>query len=307
MFKYDIVIIGAGPAGLTAGLYAGRAGLNTLILEKISLGGRVLFTEKIENFPGVGKEISSSDLIKNMEDQIRQFNNVEIVFDEVKDIDTELKKIFTLHNTYETLSIIVATGARSKKLGIKGEDEFLGRGVSYCAICDGPLYRDKEVAIVGGGDSAIKEALFLSRFCKKVNIIHRRNILRASPLLQDKLIREPNIELILNSRVLEIRGKDKMEEILIEDLTTGNSNLLKCAGIFIYVGLQPNTEFLRGKISLDEEGFILTDENMLTSREGIFACGDCRRKSLYQIITACSEGAIASNSAENYINSIKKF
>jgi len=301
MDKYDVIIIGAGPAGLTAGIYAGRAGLNTLILEKLNLGGRVLLTEKIENFPGVGKEILSFDFIKNIEEQIRQFENVKIVYEEVKSIDVINKRIFTDKNHYDALGVIVASGARERKLNVKGEAEFLGKGVSYCALCDGYFYKDKEVAVVGGGDSALEEALYLSKICKKVYLIHRRDVFRGSKILQKKVMQTSNIQPILNSIVLEIRGDKFVESVLIKDKVKDKEILIPLSGIFIYVGIEPNTDFLKGLINMDENGFIITDENMATSHKGIFACGDCRKKSLYQIISACSEGATALNSLNNYL------
>jgi thioredoxin reductase (NADPH) len=301
MDKYDVIIIGAGPAGLTAGIYAGRAGLNTLILEKLNLGGRVLLTEKIENFPGVGKEILSFDFIKNIEEQIHQFENVKIVYEEVKSIDVINKRIFTDKKHYDALGVIVASGARERKLNVKGEAEFLGKGVSYCALCDGYFYKDKEVAVVGGGDSALEEALYLSKICKKVYLIHRRDVFRGSKILQKKVMQTSNIQPILNSIVLEIRGDKFVESVLIKDKVKDKEILIPLSGIFIYVGIEPNTDFLKGLINMDENGFIITDENMATSHKGIFACGDCRKKSLYQIISACSEGATALNSLNNYL------
>jgi len=296
MDGYDLIIMGAGPAGLTAGLYAGRAGLNTLILEKLSLGGRILLTEKIENFPGIGREILSFQLVKNMEEQIKQFSNVKVLFEEAKSVNLETMQVFTEENQYTASGIIIATGAREKKLNVKGEIEFLAKGVSYCAICDGPLYKDKEVAVIGGGNSALEEAIYLSRFCKKVKLIHRRNVFRASKVLQERLFKTPQIQPILNSVVLEIRGTKTVEGLLIKNLVSGKQDFVECSGVFIYVGIQPNTEFLKGLLEMDEAGFIITDEKMFTSKEAVFACGDCRKKSLYQIITACSEGAIAVNS-----------
>jgi thioredoxin reductase (NADPH) len=301
MDRYDVVIIGAGPAGLTAALYAGRAGLSTLLLERLNLGGRILLTEKIENFPGVGREILSYQLVKNMEEQIKQFSKVKVLFAEVKSVDFELMQVFTEENRYSASGIIIATGAKEKRLNVKGEDEFLGKGVSYCAICDGPLYRNKEVVVVGGGDSAIEEALYLSRFCKRVKLIHRRSIFRASKVLQERLFKISNIETILNSVVLEIKGTKTVEGLLIKNVVSGKQDFVECNGVFIYVGIQPNTDFLKGLLEMDEAGFIITNEKMSTSKEAVFACGDCRKKSLYQIITACSEGAIAISSFCDFI------
>jgi len=297
---YDLIIIGAGPAGLTAALYAGRSRLKTLILEKIGAGGRILMTEVIENFPGFVDGIHTADLIKRMQEQVTNLG-LNIVLEEALEIDCKLKSTKTNAGTYSADAIIIATGAHPRKLGILGEDKLTGRGVSYCATCDGPLYRDKFVAIVGGGNAMAEEALYLTRFAKSVNIIHRRGQLRASAILQEELKENKKINFILSSVITEIIGSGKVEAMKIKDLNTSQEKVIQCDGIFIYVGYIPDTAFLKHKLKLDETGFIITGEDMSTSQEGIFACGDCRKKTLYQVITACGDGAVAADSAYKYL------
>ena len=297
---YDLIIIGAGPAGLTAGLYAGRACLETLILEKVAPGGRILMTEIIENFPGFVGGISTQTLIKNMEQQVKDLG-VKIALEEVIELETKSKTIKTDSHEYKARAVIIATGAHSQKLGLPREVELIGRGVSYCATCDGPLFKNKKVAVVGAGNTAAEEALYLARFAKEVTLIHRRNELRASKILQERLRENKKISFFLNSVVSHIKGKDKVEAVIVKDVTTKEEKTLACDGIFIYVGIEPNTAFLKQRLQMDDLGFIITDEDLRTSEEGIFACGDCRKKGLYQVITACSEGAIAAESVAKYL------
>jgi len=300
---YDLLIVGAGPAGLTAALYAGRSRLKTLILEKIGVGGRILMTEVIENFPGFVNGIHTADLIKRMQEQVTSLG-ISIVLEEVLEIDCKLKLVKTSAGTYSADAIIIATGAQPRKLGVPGEDKLTGRGVSYCATCDGPLYREKNVVIVGGGNAMAEEALYLTRFAESVSIIHRRGELRASPILQEKLKENKKINFILSSVLTEIIGSGKVEAMKIKDLNTSREKLIQCEGIFIYIGYNPDTAFLKDKLKLDETGFIITGEDMSTSCEGIFACGDCRNKSLYQVITACGDGAVAADSAYKYLSKL---
>jgi thioredoxin reductase (NADPH) len=297
---YDLIIIGAGPAGLTAGLYAGRARLETLILEKVASGGRILMTEIIENFPGFVGGISTQTLIKNMEQQVKDLG-VKIALEEVIELETKSKTIKTDAHEYKARAVIIATGAHSQKLGLPREVELIGRGVSYCATCDGPLFKNKKVAVVGAGNTAAEEALYLTRFAKEVTLIHRRNELRASKILQERLRENKKISFFLNSVVSDIKGKDKVEAVIVKDVKTQEEKTLACDGIFIYVGIDPNTAFLKQRLQMDDLGFIITDEDLRTSEEGIFACGDCRKKNLYQVITACSEGAIAAESVAKYL------
>ena len=295
-----MIIIGAGPAGLTAALYAGRSRLKTLVLEKIGVGGRILMTEVIENFPGFAGGIHTADLIKRMQEQVISLG-VNIVLEEVLEIDCKSKSIKTNAGAYSADVIIIATGSHPRKLGVQGEDKLIGRGVSYCATCDGPLYRDKSVVIVGGGNAMAEEALYLTRFAKSVNIIHRREQLRASPILQEKLKENKKINFTLSSVITEITGSGKVEAVKMKDLNTSQEKTIQCDGIFIYIGYIPDTAFMKDKLKLDETGFIITGEDMSTSQEGVFACGDCRSKTLYQVITACGDGAVAADSAYRYL------
>lgn len=297
---YDLIIIGAGPAGLTAALYAGRSRLNTIILEKMNVGGRILMTESIENFPGFSPSILTQDLIKRMEEQVKSLD-VKIEHEEAVEFDGKSKTVKAGSKTYTAKAVIIATGARPRKLGIPGEDRLIGKGVSYCATCDAPFYREKNVVIVGGGNAVAEEAIYLTRFAKSVTIIHRRNDLRASAILQERLKENTKIRFVLSSVVSEIAGSSRVESIKVKDLNSNKEQDILCGGVFIYIGYEPDTLFARDKLKLDDTGFIITDENMATSEEGIFACGDCRKKSLYQVITACGDGAIAADSAYKYI------
>ncbi len=298
---YDLIIIGAGPAGLTAALYAGRSGLRTLVLEKMGIGGRILLTDAIENYPGFAGALPTQELIGRMEEQVRSLG-VEIKLEEVMDIGCKQKSIKTNVGAYAASSIIIASGARLKKLGVPGEDKLTGRGVSYCATCDGPLFKEKNVVVVGGGNAVAEEALYLTRFAKQVNIVHRRNELRASAILQERLKENKKINFVLSCVVTEIIGSNKVESIKIKDLNTSQERNIACDGVFIFIGYEPETIFLKNKLKLDEAGFIITNEEMVTSEQGVFAAGDCRKKSLYQVITACGDAATAADSAYKYIS-----
>jgi len=300
LVTHDLIIIGAGPAGLTAGLYAGRSRLKTMILEKLSVGGRILLTESIENYPGFVDGIITADLIKRIEEQVKKLE-VKIKPEEVLELDCKSMSVKSGSKTYSAHAIIIATGAHPKRLGIIGEEKFTGRGVSYCATCDGAFYKEKSVVIIGGGNSMAEEALFLTRFAKQVNIVHRRSELRASAVLQERLKKNKKINFVLNSVVSEIIGSNKVESVKIKDMTSGEERVLPCEGVFIYVGYAPETQFIKEKLKLDDTGFIITQDDLSTSAEGIFACGDCRKKALYQVITACGDGATAADSAYKYI------
>lgn len=297
---YDLVIIGGGPAGLTAGLYAGRYRLNTIILEKLYPGGRILMTETIENFPGFVGGVSTRDLMSRLEEQAKELG-VAVELTEALELDCKSKTVNCEHKAYQANTVIIATGASPRKLGVRGEDELIGRGVSYCATCDGPLYKDKKVVVVGGGNAAIEEALYLTRFAKSVNVIHRRGELRASKILQEKLKENKKINLILSSTITEISGASRIESIKIKNVENNREQVFPCDGIFIYIGNEPNTTFVKNQLETDEQGFLITNQELETSKDGIFACGDCRSKSLYQVITACGEGAIAADSAQRYL------
>jgi len=303
---YDLIIIGAGPAGLTAALYAGRYRVNTLILEKMCAGGQIILSSAIENFPGFPGGISTQELVDRLKMQVDELG-VNIEIEDVLEVlpsfklRTPIYNVKTSDKSYETKSLIIASGAQSKRLGIEGEDRLISRGVSYCATCDGPLFRDKDIVVVGGGDKAIEEAIFLTSFAKRVTVIHRRQELRASKILEEKAKQNIKINFILDSIVEEILGQDKVEAVKIENVKTNSLSQLVCEGVFIFVGIKPNTEFLKNLLEVDEQNFIITDQDLRTSCDGIFACGDCRKKSLYQVINACGEGAVAANSAHKYL------
>jgi thioredoxin reductase (NADPH) len=309
--EYEIIIIGTGAAGLTAGIYAVRAGLNVLLLEKDSTGGQLSLTELIENFPGFPEGIEGQQLAERFRSHALK-TGLKIVTEEVEEIAScQFSQascrytVKTRNKDYMTQAIILACGAIPKRLGVSKEEMLTGRGVSYCATCDGPLFRNRDVVVVGGGNAACEEALFLSKFVSKVTLVHRRNRLRAVKVLQDRVQSNAKIEIVWHSVVREILGKEKVSAVKIEDITTGKKKEISCAGIFIFVGFKPNTDFLQGFVELDNQGFIVTNENLETSRKGIFACGDCRKRRLRQIITACGEGAEAAEVSRNYVETLK--
>jgi len=306
--NYDVVIIGAGSAGLTAGIYCARAGLKTLALEKLGVGGQLLKIDSIENYPGFPEGVTGFELLERMMKQAKKFG-VEISNEEVSKIDTKNAAMFVISTSagkeHNTSSVIVATGWKPKKLGIKGETELQGKGVSYCATCDGPLFKNKEVVVIGGGDTAVGEAIFLTRFAKKVTLIHRRDKLRATKILQDRFLSKKNAQVEWGSVAARIEGTDKVTGVMVKNVKSGKEKLIQAEGVFLFVGIDPNTAFLKDKLALDEKGFIITDEHMKTSIDGIYACGDVRRNILKQIVTACSDGAIAAYSCWHYIEGIK--
>jgi len=293
---YDIIIIGGGPAGLSASIYSKRFGLSTLLIEKFGIGGQVLLTDLVENYPGFPEGIKGPELVYKMEEQAKKFG-VEFLIDEVLDveIDNEIKKTKTNSSIYESNGLIISTGVNPKKLDIPGEKEFTGKGVSYCAICDAFFYKNKNVLVVGGGDSALTEALYLTNFANKVYIIHRRDKLRAAQYLQEKAFKNSKIEFIFNSILKEIKGEKRVEKVLIQNIKEDKIYELDVDGIFIYIGLAPNSSLFKDKINLDENGFINTDSEMRTNKKFVYAVGDVRKKELRQIITACADGAIAAH------------
>jgi thioredoxin reductase (NADPH) len=300
---YDVVIIGGGPAGLTAGLYAARARLKSLLVEKGLPGGLVTTTEWVENYPGFEEGIMGVELAQKMEKQATRFG-LEIIQGTVVDISLNDKiKRITLegNHDYEAKSIILATGAHPRYLKIEGENEFRGRGVSYCATCDGAFYRGKKIAVVGGGDSAVQEAIFLTKFAEVVYVVHRRDALRAEKILQERAFSNPKIIFVWNSVADKITGEDGVNALHIKNLKTGEKSTLDIHGVFIYIGYNPNTEFLKGLVNLNENNYIIADENMSTSVAGIFTAGDVRNKPLKQIATAVGDGATAAMAAVKYI------
>jgi len=304
---YDLIIIGAGPAGLTAAIYAQRARLNTVVLEKLTPGGQILLSEKIENYPGFPEVISAQKLMKQVQKQAENLGT-KLKYEEARSIVLEDKKKI-IHTSggkkYKTLAVIIATGAQTRRLGIEREKEFIGRGISYCATCDAPFFRNQQVAVVGGGNMALQEALYLSKFAEKIYLVHRRGMLRGEKILQERITKNPKIEIIWRSVVDQIYGGEKVKGVKLKNLKTKKTHNLPCSGLFIFVGLKPNTEFVQNILELDEKGFIKTGENLESSRRGIFACGDVRKNLLKQVIVACGEGALATYMAEKYINEVK--
>ena len=301
---YDTIIIGGGPAGLTAGLYTSRARLKSLLIEKAFTGGQVMTTEWVENYPGFDEGVSGAELSMKMEKQATRFG-LEITQGAVVDIslNDNIRKI-TLedNNAYETKTIILATGSNPRLLKIEGEDTFRGRGVSYCATCDGAFFKDEKLAVIGGGDSAVEEGLFLTRFADTVYIIHRRDRLRATKILQERAFANSKIKLAWDSVPEKIAGDDSgVKSLHIKNVKTGEQSRLDVRGVFIYAGYNPNTGFLKGLVKLNGNNYIITGENMSTSTPGIFAAGDVRAKPLKQIATAVGDGATAGVAAEKYI------
>lgn len=301
---YDIIIIGAGPAGMTAGIYAKRAKKKVLIIEKNAYGGQIITTSDIENFPTY-EHISGFDFANNLYNQVKNLG-AEIIFDKVVNIKNyaDKKEVITPSNTYTSKTVIVATGADNRKLGLDNEDELTGKGISYCATCDGAFYKNKVVAVNGGGNTAIEDAIYLSDIVKKVYIIHRRDTFRADEILINKLKEKNNIELILNSHIIRINGNQKLESIDIEDGDNKITNI-KIDGLFIAIGRNPENQNFKNVLTLDEKGYVIAQEDCHTNTEGIFVAGDNRIKELRQLVTATSDGAVAATEAIKYINNQK--
>ncbi|HLD35803.1 MAG TPA: thioredoxin-disulfide reductase [Planctomycetota bacterium] len=303
---YDIIIIGGGPAGLTAGIYTTRALMKTLLLEKIAPGGLVITTEKVENYPGFADGVNGYDLMDQMIKQAEKFG-LETASEAVISISQSDRSFYvkTAVQEYQALSVIIASGTVYRNLGVDGERAFIGRGISYCATCDAPLFRNKEVVVVGGGDAAIEEALFLTKFVKKLYLIHRRDKLRASAILQERAKQNSKIEFIWNSVIDKVVGTGKIEKVGIRNVLDGSERGLNIDGIFVFIGFEPNTVFLKDFVNLDKEGYVITDSGMKTSCEGVFAAGDVRSNTLRQIITACGDGARAAVSAQHFVENLK--
>jgi thioredoxin reductase (NADPH) len=300
---HELVIIGGGPAGLTAGIYGGRARLDTLLIEKGIIGGQIVNAEIVENYPGFPEGISGFDLAEAMHQQAKK-HGLRQLDDEVSKISIEgSHKVVQLSSgaICRAKAIIVAGGSERRKLGVPGEDEFVGKGVSYCATCDGAFFADQTVAVVGGGDAAVTEALFLTRFASKVVLIHRRDQLRASKIIQEKALADPKMEFLWDTIVEEIAGDAMMRTLKLQHVKTGEQFTLEAEGAFIYVGLRPNTDCAKGTLALDEAGNIITNELMETNVQGIFAAGDIRRNSGRQAIIAAGDGATATLLVEKFL------
>ena len=299
---YDLIILGAGPAGLTAALYAGRYRMDTLVLEKSGPGGQILLSATIENYPGFPGGIGTAELMENFR---RQAADTGVSFETGKVNGIVLTDqgvtLETSEGARSARCLIIASGAASKRLGIKGELELTGRGVSYCATCDAPFFRDKDVLVVGGGDKALEEAIFLCNYASSVTVVHRRSELRAAEILQEKARSQSRLKFLYNTVLEEINGANRVESVSLKDTVSGKKSSLACHGVFIFVGIEPNTAFLNNQLKTDASGFIITSCRMEASREGVFACGDCVSKSLYQVVNACGEAAVAADSVHKYL------
>jgi len=304
---YDIIIIGGGPSGLTAAIYASRSGLNVLLMEKIAVGGQIFLTADVENYPGFDS-ISGPELTEKMDAQAVKFGTKK-VFDEAQSLmaDTSgIKHVKCLSGaSYSAKSVIISTGARYRDIGVPGEGKYKGRGISNCATCDAAFYRNKEVAVIGGGDTAVEEGIYLTKFASKVHIIHRRNELRASKIIQKRAFENPRISFIFDTVAEEVLGDTKgVTGLKLKNVKTGAESVLEVPGIFVFIGLIPNTDFLKGAVELDPQGYVITDNKFMTGMKGVFACGDCIVKDLRQVVTAAGDGANAAFQAEHYIDSL---
>jgi thioredoxin reductase (NADPH) len=299
---YKVIIVGGGPAGLTAGLYTSRSRLNTLLIEIGLLGGQMTITELIENYPGFPQGINGDELSHLMEEQAKRFE-LEVVSQDVVEVKLEgdKKVVKTEEGSYLCEALIICTGTEYRKLGVPGEKEFAGKGVSYCATCDGAFFKDSQIVVVGGGDSALTEALYLTKFVKELSIVHRRDALRGTKIYQERVFANPKIKLLWNSVIQEIKGDSVVRSVIVKNVKTGEVNEHPIEGAFLFVGLLPRTQFLKGLVNVDEAGYIITDENCETSVKGIFAAGDCRKKLLRQVATAVGDGATAAFAVEKYL------
>ncbi len=305
--EFDTVILGGGPAGFSAGIYTARGNVSTAIIDVSMLGGQPSNYLELENYPAFMK-IGGYNLMEKFEEHADMFGVQKFPMQEIESVDllSSPKVIKTKEFEFQAKTVILATGAKPMKLGVKGENEFLGRGVSYCAVCDGAFYKDKIVAVVGGGNSAVEEAIYLTKFASKVYLIHRRDELRADKIIQERAMKNEKIEFIWNSVVSEIQGAELVNNLVLKDTNTNEQSNLAVDGIFPYIGITPNVENISGQIAQDKSGFILTDETMKTSIDGVYAVGDVRKTPLRQVITAASDGAVAGVYAVKYIESLKE-
>ena len=301
--KFDVIIIGAGPSGYTAGIYCSRAGYDTLILSGILPGGQLVNTTEVENYPGFENGIMGPDLMIDMRKQSQRMGTT-IVDDEAVDVDFRHKpyKVLTASEEYEGRAIIIATGANPKKLGLEGEETFGGKGVSYCATCDGPFFRNQEIVVVGGGDSAIEEATFLTKFATKVHLVHRRAELRASKVMQERALSNEKIEFHWDSAVVDIKGDQKVQQAILKNLKTNEETSLDVGGLFVAIGHMPNTKIFENQIDLDDEGYVILKNKTHTNVEGVFAAGDVHDKNYKQAITAAAFGCMAAIDVDKYIS-----
>lgn len=299
---YDVIIIGGGPGGYTAALYTARAGLDVLLLEKLSAGGQMALTSQIDNYPGFEEGVDGFTLAEKMQTGAERFGaKTELAEVYSLDLKDKIKKVDTSEGVFYGKTVVVSTGASPRELGIEKEQSLVGRGVNYCAACDGMFYRGKTVVVVGGGNSAAADAMLLSRICEKVIVVHRRDTLRATKIYHDPLIQAENVEFQWDSVVTELIYEDRFKGVRLKNVKTGEETELSCDGIFISVGRKPVTEFLEGQIELDKGGYIVADESTRTNIPGVFAVGDVRTKVLRQVVTAVSDGAVASHYIDEYL------
>lgn len=300
---YDMVIIGGGPGGYTAALYAARAGMSVIVLEKLSAGGQMALTHQIDNYPGFVEGIDGFSLAENMQQQAERFGaKTELAEVFSLNLQADPKVIETSEGAFYGKTVVYAAGAGPRELGIPEEPEMIGRGVNYCAACDGMFYRGKTVVIVGGGNTAAADALLLSRVAKKVILVHRRDTLRATKIYHKPLMEAENVEFRWNSAVVQLRHGEKLNAVVIQNLQTGEETVVECDGLFVSIGRKPATELVKDQLALDGSGYVLADESTRTSVPGVFAVGDVRTKVLRQIITAAADGAMAVHSAEEYLS-----
>ncbi|NIM99067.1 MAG: thioredoxin-disulfide reductase [candidate division Zixibacteria bacterium] len=300
---YELIIVGGGPAGLTAGIYATRAKLNTILLERLDVGGLVATTDWVENYPGFPEGISGADLTKKMEEQASKFGLNIIPFKEVNsaDVKGKIKSIKVDEEEYKAKAVIIASGTEPKKLGIPGEEKFKGRGVSYCATCDGAFFQGKDIVVIGGGSSGIQEGLFLTRFVNNITVVEFMPHLNAEKILEERARQNEKFSFFLNHMATSINGENQVESVTIKDRANNEEKTVNCSGVFIYVGWDPKTEFLKGQVDLDKWGYVVAGEDTKTSVPGVFAAGDVRQKDLRQITTAVSDGTVAAFMAEKYV------
>ena len=301
--KFDVIIIGAGPAGYTAGIYSSRAGHDTLILSGILPGGQLVNTTDVENYPGFENAIMGPDLMITMRKQTERMGTT-IIDDEVVNVDFKQKplKVFTASVEYQAKAVIICTGANHRKLGLEGEETFGGKGVSYCATCDGPFFRNQELVVAGGGDSAIEEATFLTKFASTVHLVHRRDKLRASKAMQDRAFADKKIKFHWNKEVEEISGNAKVQKVVLKDTKTNEKSTIDVGGVFVAIGLVPNTKVFVDKIDVDENGYIILKENTKTSAKGVFAAGDVHDRRYRQAVTAAGFGCMAAIDVDKYLS-----
>jgi thioredoxin reductase (NADPH) len=300
--KFDVIIIGAGPSGYTAGIYCSRAGYDTLILSGILPGGQLVNTTEVENYPGFENGIMGPDLMIDMRKQSQRMGTT-IVDDEVVDVDFRRKpfKVLTASEEYEGRAVIIATGANPRKMGLEGEETFAGKGVSYCATCDGPFFRNMELVVVGGGDSAVEEATFLTKFATTVHLVHRRGELRASKVMQERARNNEKIKFHWDSAVIDIKGDQKMQQAVLKNLKTNEETTLDVGGLFVAIGHEPNTKLFKSQVDLDDEGYVVLKNKTQTNIEGIFAAGDVHDRNYRQAITAAGFGCMAAIDVDKYI------